>query len=79
LALAFYARRFWRWPFGPAWWAFTFPLDALAFAATRYAQEHSSGPWKTIAGIALLAATAVVAIVLARTLLGARYLFSKRL
>jgi tellurite resistance protein len=79
LALAVYARGFWRWPFGPAWWAFTFPLDALAYAATRYAQEHPSGPWKAVAGAALLAATLVVATVLARTLLGARHLFSKRL
>jgi tellurite resistance protein len=79
LALALYARALWRWPFGPAWWAFTFPLDALAYAATRYAQEHPSGPWKAVAGVALLAATLVVATVLARTLLGARHLFSKRL
>jgi len=79
LALAFYARGFWRWPFGPAWWAFTFPLDALAYAATRYAQEHPSGPWKGVAGVALLAATLVVAMVLARSLLAARHLFSKRL
>ena len=78
-ALACYARAFWRWPFGPAWWAFTFPLDALAYAATRYAQEHPSGPWKAVAGVTLLAAIVVVAMVLARTLLGARHLFSKRL
>jgi len=77
--LLVYARGFWRWPFGPAWWAFTFPLDALAYAATRYAQEHPAGPWKAIAGAALLAAAAVVALVLARSLLAARHLFSKRL
>lgn len=79
VALACYARTFWRWPFGPAWWAFTFPLDALAYAATRYAQEHPSGPWTTVAGVTLLAASVAVAMVLARTLLGARHLFSKRL
>ena len=79
LALLVYARGFWRWPFGPAWWAFTFPLDALAYAATRYAQEHPVGPWKAIAGAALLLATVVVALVLARSLLAARHLFSKRL
>jgi tellurite resistance protein len=77
--LLVYARGFWRWPFGPAWWAFTFPLDALAYAATRYAQEHPSGPWKAVAGAALLAATLVVALVLARSLAAARHLFSKRL
>ena len=79
LALAIFARRFWRWPLGPAWWAFTFPLDALAYAATRYAQDHPGGPWRGVAGVAILAATLVVAMVLARTLLGARHLFSKRL
>jgi tellurite resistance protein len=79
LALLCFARGFWRWPFGPAWWAFTFPLDALAYAATHYAQEHPAASWKAIAGVALLAATLVVATVLARTLLNARHLFSKRL
>ena len=79
LALLVFARGFWRWPFGPAWWAFTFPLVALAQAATRYAQEHPGGPWKTLAAIAFALATLVVAMVLVRTLLGARHLFSKRL
>jgi tellurite resistance protein len=68
LALALYARGFWRWPFGPAWWAFTFPLDALAYAATRYAQEHPGALWRNVAALALLAATLAVATVLARTL-----------
>ena len=68
LALALYARRFWRWPFGPAWWAFTFPLDALAYAATRYAQEHPGALWRNVAALALLLATLAVATVLARTL-----------
>ena len=40
VALLVYARSFWRWRFGPPWWAFTFPLDALAYAAARYAQDH---------------------------------------
>jgi tellurite resistance protein len=79
LALLVYARGFWRWPFGPAWWAFTFPLDALAYAATRYAQEHPGGAWKAIAAATMLLATLVVALVLARSLLAARHLFSKRL
>jgi tellurite resistance protein len=79
LALVVYARGFLRWPFGAAWWAFTFPLDALAYAAVRYAQEHDGGPWRAIAGVALALATVVVALVLVRTLAGARYLFAKRL
>ena len=33
LALLLVSRNFLRWPFGPPWWAFTFPLDALAYAA----------------------------------------------
>ena len=67
-ALLVYARGFLRWPFAPAWWAFTFPLDALAYAAVRYAQEHPSPPWRTLAGAALLLATVSVLVVLFRTL-----------
>ena len=66
-ALLVYARAFWRWPFGVPWWAFTFPLDALAYAAARYAQDHPSVLWKAVAGAALLLATAFVVLVLART------------
>jgi len=79
VALVIYARGFLRWPFGPAWWAFTFPLDALAYAAVRFALTHDGGPWGWVAGIALAAAIAVVALVLLRTLARARYLFAKRL
>jgi tellurite resistance protein len=69
VALLLYSRQLVRWPFGPPWWAFTFPLDALAYAAVRYAQEHPSALWKSIAGIALALATLVVALVLVRTLI----------
>jgi tellurite resistance protein len=68
VALLAYARGFWRWRFGPPWWAFTFPLDALAFAAARYAQDHPSVLWKAVAGAALLVATLFVLIVLWHTL-----------
>jgi tellurite resistance protein len=68
LALLVYARSFWRWRFGPPWWAFTFPLDALAYAAARYAQDHPSVLWKGVAGAALALATAFVVLVLWRTL-----------
>lgn len=67
VALLAYARSFRRWRFGPPWWAFTFPLDALAYAAARYAQDHPSMLWKAVAGAALLLATAAVAMVLWRT------------
>ena len=65
--LALYARGFLRWRFGAPWWAFTFPLDAFAYAAARYAQEHSSQPWRAVAAIALAAAAAAVLICLWKT------------
>jgi tellurite resistance protein len=67
LALLVYARNFLRWPFGPSWWAFTFPLDALAYAAARYAQNHPEPLWKAIAAIALLLATFFVVVALVQT------------
>jgi tellurite resistance protein len=66
-ALLAYARSFWRWRFGPPWWAFTFPLDALAYAAARYAQDHPGALWRFVAGAALLLATFSVLMVLWRT------------
>jgi len=68
VALLIYARACWRWRFGPPWWAFTFPLDAIAYAAARYAQDHPSALWRAVAGAALALATLFVAIVLWRTL-----------
>ena len=67
LALLVYARNFLRWPFAPSWWAFTFPLDALAYAAARYAQTHPSMPWKLVAAAALAVATLFVVVVLWKT------------
>jgi tellurite resistance protein len=67
-ALLVYARGLARWPFGPAWWTFTFPLDALAFAAVRYAQQHAGPEWRGVAAAAVLLATAFVVMVLVRTL-----------
>lgn len=67
-ALLVVSRRFWRWPFGPPWWAFTFPLDALAYAATRYAQDHPAPLWRALCAATLLLATFFVALVLVRTL-----------
>jgi len=66
-ALLVYARSFRRWRFGPPWWAFTFPLDALAYAAARYAQDHPAPLWSAVAGAALALATLVVVMVLWRT------------
>jgi tellurite resistance protein len=71
LALAFYARGLARWPFGPPWWAFTFPLDALAYAAARYAQSHpAETEWRVVAGAVLALATLAVGVVLIRTIIG---------
>jgi len=76
VALLVVSRGLSRWPFGPAWWAFTFPLDALAYAAARHAQDHPAALWMWISGAALLLATFFVALVLVRNAL---HLFSKRL
>jgi tellurite resistance protein len=70
--LLVYARGLLRWPFGPAWWSFTFPLDALAYAAARFAQSHDAPLWKGLAGLALLLATLFVAFVLLRSLAAVR-------
>ena len=66
-ALLVYSRNFLRWPFGPPWWAFTFPLDALAYAAVRYAQDHPSPLWRGVAAAALMLATLFVVIALWKT------------
>jgi tellurite resistance protein len=67
-ALLVYARGFRRWPFGAPWWTFTFPLDALAYAAARHAQDHPGALWRAVAAATLALATACVALVLWRTL-----------
>jgi tellurite resistance protein len=67
-ALLICSRGLMRWPFGPPWWAFTFPLDALAYAAARYAQDHPAPLWRGICAATLLLATAAVLLVLLQTL-----------
>ena len=68
IALLICARGFLRWPFGPPWWAFTFPLDALAYAAARYAQDHPAPLWRAVCAATLLLAALFVLVVLWRTL-----------
>jgi tellurite resistance protein len=68
VALLVYSRNLLRWQFGIPWWAFTFPLDALAYAAARYAQDHPTALWRGVAGAALALATLFVLLVLLRTL-----------
>jgi tellurite resistance protein len=67
VALLIVSRGFLSWPFGAAWWTFTFPLDALAYAAARYANEHPGGPWRAVAAGTLLLAAAFVLIALVKT------------
>lgn len=65
--LLYVARGFLRWPFTVAWWAFTFPLVAMAFAAVTY---HAADPRPATAALALAAialTTAIVALVAYRT------------
>ena len=68
VSLLYVSRGFLRWRFGAPWWAFTFPLDALAYAAARYAQDHPSALWQAVCAASLLLATLFVLIVLFRTL-----------
>jgi tellurite resistance protein len=71
-ALLVVSRNFLRWPFGAPWWAFTFPLDALAYAAARYAQDHPGALWTAVCAATLLLATLFVVLVLLRTLFAMR-------
>ena len=68
IALLMASWTFLVWPFGPLWWAFTFPLDALVTAAAQYARGHPGGPWAKIAGTALVIAVLFVVIALYRSL-----------
>jgi tellurite resistance protein len=67
-ALLFYARGFLKWSFAASWWSFTFPLDALAYAAARYAQDHPEPLWRGLCAATLAVATLFVLAVLWRTL-----------
>jgi tellurite resistance protein len=67
LWLLYTARGFWRWPFSPGWWSFTFPLDAVAVASLRYADAHPAPLWRGVALAALALATGAVLLVGART------------
>ena len=67
VALLVVSRDFRRWPYGPPWWAFTFPLDALAYAAARYAQDHPAPLWKAAAALTLLLAAVFVLIAAAKS------------
>jgi len=72
VALLLISRNLMRWPFSPAWWAFTFPLDALAYAAARYAEEHPAPLWSGVAALTLVLAAAFVVMALVRSLAALR-------
>jgi tellurite resistance protein TehA-like permease len=78
VVLLVYARNLPRWPFGPPWWSLTFPLDAFAYAAARYAQEHPEPVWRAVAGAGIVLATLAVAMVMHRTLRNWRAQFRPR-
>jgi len=67
-SLILVSRRLFEWPFGAPWWTFTFPLDALAYAAARYAQDHPSMLWRAVCAATLALATLAVGLVLVRSL-----------
>jgi len=67
MVLAAMSLRFRRLPFAVSWWAYTFPLDALALATLQYAGLRPGFGTTVLAGAVLAAATAIVAVVLART------------
>lgn len=71
-ALLAYGRGLARWPFGAPWWAITFPLDALAYAAARYAGSHPSPVWTALCGATLVLAMLAVILVLVRSALALR-------
>lgn len=71
-ALLVYARGVLRWPHSAAVWSFTFPLDALAYAAARYALDHPAPLWRALAAISLLIAAAFVVFALVRSLAALR-------
>lgn len=56
--------------FGPAWWSVTFPLDAFALAATRYARDEGGPPSRALAGFALALATLAVLFMVLKTVAG---------
>lgn len=63
-------------PFGPSWWAVSFPLAALSSAALKYAGAVQSAPLWAIAIAILVFLSIVIAVLFVRTL---HLLFSGKL
>lgn len=69
LVLLAKAKSFTGLPFAVSWWAFTFPLDAVALAAIEHSHHQPSGLWPMIGIFVLALATLIVAQVSLRTVL----------
>lgn len=79
VGLLVFARRCYRWPFGPSWWAFTFPLDTMARGGLRYlrvatalAEGNLNPAWPLLAAALLGLAAFSVCVVSVRSLLALR-------
>lgn len=68
LVLAVMIRRFIGLPVAVSWWAFTFPLDAVALASLEHGHHFGNGMWPAMGALLLAVASAVVALVLVRSL-----------
>jgi tellurite resistance protein len=64
--------KFRRMPFALSWWALSFPIAALAIASFGYAHAAASAPHRLIGAALLALLVAVVAGLIARTLLAIR-------
>ena len=74
-ALLVYARDCRKWPFGPPWWAFTFPLDSMAAGGMRHLRSTQAlaggtpnAGWNLLALALLVLAVLVVTIVSVRSI-----------
>lgn len=65
--LLYYARGIFAWPVNESVWSITFPLDALALAASRHALLTQSPAWRAVAGFSLVLAVLAVTFALYRT------------
>lgn len=69
LVIASVVRLFVGIPFAPSWWAFTFPLDALAIAVMHYGGETGGPALRLVAAGLLTLVTGIVTFVGLRTAL----------
>lgn len=63
--------------FSVAWWAYSFPLSALALAATKYAQEVKGGAADALVLVLSVLSVAVTVVLLAFTVIRANDLLPR--